>query len=173
MHFFHPAQVSGASIMPSFSYLFADNRGNDLVAYLVSLKSADYTEHQEQINDWQPSGRAIAAASPELGRQLYVRDCATCHDADGATRRTWASSFHRLPPNLATGPFHTLEPALPRAQLIAQFARIARFGIAGTDMPGHETLTSEQAASIGLWLAGQFPKPARSNPEPSPEGDHL
>ncbi len=37
MHLYNPRQVSGSSIMPSYAFLFRDQRGNDLVAYLASL----------------------------------------------------------------------------------------------------------------------------------------
>jgi len=171
MHFFHPAVVSGASAMPSYAFLFADNRGDDLVSYLTSLHSLDYAIHQASLDHWQPSAKAFAAASPELGRRLYQQDCATCHAADGDTRRAWDSSFRHVPPDLTAGPFRILDTTAPRSQLAVQVARIARFGIPGTDMPGHEVLSPEQAASIGLWLAGQILPPSHSTPQTTSQGD--
>src|ERR1019366_1740992 len=35
-HFYNPPELSHASIMPSYVYLFQDRRGDDLVAYLAS-----------------------------------------------------------------------------------------------------------------------------------------
>lgn len=171
IHFFKPALVSGASAMPTYGFLFADSRGDDLVAYLASLRSPDYTLHEATLNQWQPSEKAFASASPELGRRLYQQDCATCHAADGATRRAWASSFHRMPPDLAAGPFRVLDTTASRTQLVVQAARIARFGIPGTDMPGHEVLSPEQAASIGLWLAEQIQPASQSSLEMNLQGD--
>jgi cytochrome c oxidase cbb3-type subunit 2 len=34
-----------------------------------------------------------------------------------------------------------------------RLAQIAKFGIPGTDMPGHEYLSDQQIASISLWLS--------------------
>jgi cytochrome c oxidase cbb3-type subunit 2 len=171
MHFFHPAVVSGASAMPSYAFLFADSRGADLVAYLASLHSPNYSLHQTSVDRWQPSAQAFASASPERGRQLYQQDCATCHNAGGATHREWGGLFHKIPPDLSVGPWRVLDPAAPSSQLTVQIARIARFGIPGTDMPGHEVLSPEQAASIGLWLAGQIPPPSRKTPQTISQGD--
>jgi cytochrome c oxidase cbb3-type subunit 2 len=34
----------------------------------------------------------------------------------------------------------------------SEIARIVKFGLPGTDMPGHEVLSDEGIASISLWL---------------------
>jgi len=171
IHFFHPVAVSSSSAMPSYAFLFTGHRGDDLVAYLASLRSPDYASHQVRLDRWQPSAQALASASPELGRQLYQQDCATCHAAGGATRRAWGTLFHHAPPDLAAGPWRVLDTSAPSSQLAVQIARIARFGIPGTDMPGHEVLSPEQAASLGLWLAGQIPQPSHSTPQTISQGD--
>jgi len=166
MHFVNPPQVSAGSVMPSFAILFNDARGGDLIAYLGSLRSSDYSAHQAEIDRWQPDGSAFAAASPEQGQQLFERYCTTCHSANGAARQAWSSAFRRQPPNLPTGPYRRLNPSGTQAQMAVQIARIARFGIAGTDMPGHETITPEQAASIGIWLADQIHRPSPPTVQP-------
>jgi cytochrome c oxidase cbb3-type subunit 2 len=171
MHFFHPAVVGGASAMPSYAFLFADSRGDDLVAYLSNLHSPDYASHQASLDRWQPPVEAFALASPEVGRRLYQQDCANCHTADGATRRAWGFSFRHVPPDLAAGPWRVLDTTASRTQLVVQMARIARFGIPGTDMPGHEVLSPEQAASLGLWLAEQIQPASHSTLEKNPQGD--
>jgi cytochrome c oxidase cbb3-type subunit 2 len=79
--------------------------------------------------------------------------------------------FHHAPPDLAAGPWRVLDTSAPSSQLAVQIARIARFGIPGTDMPGHEVLSPEQAASLGLWLAGQIPQPSHSTPQTISQGD--
>jgi cytochrome c oxidase cbb3-type subunit 2 len=38
-------------------------------------------------------------------------------------------------------------------------ATIVKFGIAGTDMPGHEYLSDNEIASLSLWLAQGQVKP--------------
>jgi cbb3-type cytochrome oxidase cytochrome c subunit len=152
-HFCDPAEVSGSSIMPSFAMLFRDGRGDDLVAYLASLHSAGPERHILDERLWRPSADAVREADPALGERLFERDCATCHSKNGRTRQTWQASFKRLPPDLALGPYFYLPPAsseTPRMDLLAQ---IAKFGIPGTDMPGHEYLSDRQIASISLWLS--------------------
>jgi cytochrome c oxidase cbb3-type subunit 2 len=40
-----------------------------------------------------------------------------------------------------------------------RIAQITKFGIAGTDMPGHEYLPDEEIASISLWLSQNIAQP--------------
>jgi cytochrome c oxidase cbb3-type subunit 2 len=151
-HFYNPAEVSGSSIMPSFGFLFRDGRGDDLVAYLESLHAGDTERHFTKERLWQPSAAAVAQANSAEGEQIYRRDCANCHSADGSVRREWQSSFKRLPPDLARGPYFYLSPSNPRQRLI-RLEQIAKFGVPGTDMPGHEYLSDNDIASISLWLS--------------------
>ena len=159
-HFYNPAQVSGASVMPSYGFLFRDQRGDDLVAYLESLRGSGAAEHQAQEQLWRPSSEAMAEANMTEGQQLYQQDCANCHDAEGATRLAWKASFKRLPPDLEKGPYFHLWPTDPPSKLNTRLAQIAKFGIPGTDMPGHEYLSDREIASISLWLSHRI---AQSN----------
>jgi cbb3-type cytochrome c oxidase subunit II len=162
-HFYDPAQVSGSSIMPSYGFLFHDERGDDLVAYLVSLHATDTERHLTKERLWQPSVAAVAEASAADGQRLYRRDCANCHDAEGLTRRAWQSNFKRLPPDLAKGPYFYLSPSGSQEQRTIRLEQIAKFGIPGTDMAGHEYLSDRDIASISLWLSQVI---AQSNQQP-------
>ena len=152
-HFYNPAQVSGSSIMPSYGFLFRDERGDDLVAYLESLHRTDISQHLTEERLWQPSAAAVAQANAADGDRLYQHDCANCHSADGCVRRAWQSSFKRLPPDLATGPYFYLPPSGFEKRRTILLEQIAKFGIPGTDMPGHEYLSDTDIASISLWLS--------------------
>jgi len=152
-HFYDPSEVSGASIMPSFAMLFHDHRGDDLVAYLASLHGAGTEQHFAEVKLWQPSAEAVRNADSALGERLVQRYCATCHSAEGRTRRAWQSSLKRLPPDLALGPFSHLQPSGSQEQRMIRIEQIAKFGIPGTDMPGHEYLSDKDIASLGLWLS--------------------
>ncbi len=152
-HFYDPPQVSGSSIMPSYAFLFRDQRGDDLVAYLESLNTAGAEEHQTAERLWHPSSSSVAQANAQDGERLFQRHCATCHCAGGLTRHIWQAEFKRLPPDLAVGPFFYLPPSGPAADRIARLEQIAKFGIPGTDMPGHEYLSDNEVASISLWLS--------------------
>ena len=162
-HFYEPAEVSGTSIMPSFAMLFRDGRGNDLVAYLASLRGVGTEQHMADERLWQPSSDAVREADLALGERLFQRDCATCHSKNGRTRQTWQASFKRLPPDLAVGPYFYLPPAGSPASRMERLSQIAKFGIPGTDMPGHEYLSDRQIASISLWLSQVI---AQSNQKP-------
>jgi cytochrome c oxidase cbb3-type subunit 2 len=152
-HFYNPAEVSGSSVMPSYGFLFDDERGDDLVAYLESLQTEGTAQHSEEERQWRPLAAAIAQANLADGGRLYQRDCANCHAADGATLRAWRTSFRQLPSNLAVGPYLHLQPSDSQQQRMIHLAQIAKFGIPGTDMPGHEYLPDADIASISLWLS--------------------
>jgi cytochrome c oxidase cbb3-type subunit 2 len=149
-HLMDPAALSDRSPMPSYAFLFADERGEDLVAYLASLHTerAGLTGLQMA---WRPSAAAWTAASALEGEPLYEHACATCHDGGGAARLRWHADFHRLPPD--PDALHTFAQSQPRDAL----ARVVRFGVPGTDMPGHEMLAERDIASLVLWLE----RPAR------------
>ncbi len=137
--------------MPSYGFLFRDERGDDLVAYLKSLHTEGTAQHIAEEKLWQPSAKAVAEADAKQGGQLFQVYCATCHDAGGDTR--WQAHFRRLPPDLTVGPYLYLQPSDSRQLRMIHLAQIAKFGIPGTDMPGHEYLSDADIASISLWLS--------------------
>jgi cbb3-type cytochrome c oxidase subunit II len=151
LHFYDPPEVSGASIMPSYAFLFRDQRGDDLVSYLESLHGSGTPQHRLAEENWHPSASAIATANARDGALSFQRHCATCHSAGGQTR--WETHFKRLPPDLAVGPYLHLPPSGDDAQRRDRLARIVKFGIPETDMPGHEYLSDNEIASISLWLS--------------------
>jgi cytochrome c oxidase cbb3-type subunit 2 len=160
-HFYDPPEVSGASIMPSYAFLFRDERGDDLVSYLESLHGSDTPQHLILEGNWHPSPSAISMADVQDGKRAFQRRCATCHEAGGRTR--WEAHFKRLPPDLSVGPYFHLAPSDDDAQRRDRLARIVKFGIPGTDMPGHEYLSDNEIASISLWLSQTI---AQSNQKP-------
>jgi cytochrome c oxidase cbb3-type subunit 2 len=160
LHFFNPPEVSGASIMPSYAFLFRDRRGDDLVSYLESLQGSALPQHRIEEENWLPSSAAMEVASAKDGEQGFRRYCATCHDAGGQTR--WANGFRRRPPDLTVGPYLHLSFSGDLAEQRNRLARIVKFGIQGTDMPGHEYLSDSEIASISLWLSQQIKQPSQN-----------
>jgi len=160
LHFVNPPEVSGASIMPSYAFLFRDQRGEDLVSYLGSLHGSGLPQHLIDEENWHPASYAVATADAGTGERLFHRYCATCHDAGGQTR--WADGFKRYPPDLTVGPFLHFSLSGDPAQRRDRLARIVKFGIHGTDMPGHEYLSDNEVASISLWLSGQIGQPSQN-----------
>ena len=144
-HLINPAEVSYRSPMPSYAFLFSDTRGNDLIAYLSAL-NAPGTQQLQEEQAWIPAPAALTNANARDGQIVYEQHCATCHDTRGATRLRWIGAWRKVP------------QALPELREYAAYhspsniAQIARFGIPGTDMPGHEYLSDQQIASVALWL---------------------
>ena len=151
IHFTRPRDVSYASPMPPYAYLFRNGRGEDLVAYLASLNDA---RHWDGVAQWQPAPAAWQQsdrADGADGERLFAEHCATCHSPGGAARTKWASSFHRVPPDLARDALQHVTAADPRTDI----ARIAKFGIQGTDMPGREYLPDDEITAIAAYVARQ------------------
>ncbi|KAA6456481.1 hypothetical protein DYQ86_25450 [Acidobacteria bacterium AB60] len=150
-HLVDPGQVSAGSIMPSYAFLFRDERGDDLVAYLASLQSADLRQQRALQQAWEPAPTAQHDADVAEGAHLYLQFCATCHDAAGATRSQYRSQFRQKPADLFVGPFKYVRPGAASDRR-SQLSRIVKFGILDTDMPGHEYLSDRQIASLALYL---------------------
>jgi cbb3-type cytochrome c oxidase subunit II len=161
-HFYNPSEVSYDSFMPSYAYLFRDHRGSDLVSYLQSLQ-IDSIEQFVSNRSWLPSATATAEANAGDGEQLFRERCATCHTSGGATRMLWRASFERLPPDLKAGPFLHLRAVESAAGMRDLLAKIVKFGIRGTDMPGHEYYPDRDIASISLWLEQNIARPVRDD----------
>jgi cytochrome c oxidase cbb3-type subunit 2 len=127
-----------------------------LIAYLGSLKSSDYAQHIRIEQMWLPAASVADVAS---GARLFNAYCATCHEATGLTRTAWRTNFKRLPPNLQNGPWLYLPASDSDQQRAIRLARIIKFGIPGTDMPGHEYLSDQDVSSIALWLNSNIVRP--------------
>jgi cytochrome c oxidase cbb3-type subunit 2 len=154
-HLIAPRLLSAHSIMPAYSHLFTQNsqRGDDLVAYLASLQNPGFATHLQQELAWQPA--ANAATTPGEGGALYAEHCATCHASNGAARLALQSQFHRQPPDLVHGPWRVLPLTLPPPERAQRLAQIIKFGIPGTDMPGHEYLADGEVRALTQWLLAQ------------------
>ena len=159
MHFIDPRAVSFDSIMPSYAYLFEGARGEALVAYVSSLRSPGDGAHLHAMRTWwQPESASRSEGQPG-GEQLFAHYCATCHLPSGKARVRWQGAFQRQPPDLLPrnpeNSFAT-DGGLRRgalAQRTMQLARIVKFGVPGTDMPGHEYLPDAEVATLAAWLA--------------------
>jgi cytochrome c oxidase cbb3-type subunit 2 len=148
MHFMNPRDVSYHSVMPRFDYLFGDSRGGDLVAYLAGLNDS---AHWKDVARWQLSPGAPEQAAHLDGARLFNEHCATCHSPGGVARSKWPSTLSRVPPDLARDPWkHVSSQAT-----IAEIARITKFGVQATDMPGLEYLPDDQIAAIAGYVAEQ------------------
>jgi cytochrome c oxidase cbb3-type subunit 2 len=170
-HFSDPAAVSRGSIMPSYAFLFGDHRGDELLAYVESLHAEDNSEHRAAEKRWKPSTAAVAQADAGIGARLFDSNCATCHTVSGQTRQTWRANLKRLPPLFPTGPFLYLLDSDTFAQRRLRIARIVKFGLPGTDMPGHEYFSDSDIASLSLWLTQHAATPMKAQPTTTSTGE--
>jgi len=153
-HLIAPAELSHHSVMPSYAFLFTDRRGDDLVAYLASLRGPDQQGHLQQEAAWQPSSAAgLLDVNRKEGQELYAQECATCHESNGAAYRHWHAEFKTKPPELAA------LRAGAEGYSSARLAQIVKFGIPSTDMPGHEYLSDREIDSLILWLTQHSEQP--------------
>jgi cytochrome c oxidase cbb3-type subunit 2 len=153
IHQMDPRSVSPHSVMPSYAYLFTSERGDDLLAYLASLRSPDSEQHlREQISAWEASPQSVIEANQLNGKSLFSEYCATCHETEGSVHQQWHASFRVLPSDLANAPLHSVPKDANFAQQQNAIAKIIKFGIPGTSMPGHEYLSDTQVEAIADWV---------------------
>ena len=161
IHLYDPHEVSGNSVMPSYAFLFRDQRGNDLVAYLASLHGSGAELHVAEQQRWHLPADSLAAANPADGLPLYNRYCATCHNADGQTRLRWHSEFIESPAVLSAGALRSRADGTAKSARVDHLAQIIKFGIPNSDMAGHEYLSDDDIASLSKWLAQNSAPPAQ------------
>lgn len=152
IHFIRPRDVSFQSPMPDYDYLFRNRRGDDLIAYLSSLNDP---RHWEDVGRWQPASEAWQQAAHLDGGKLFNEHCATCHATGGVARSRWSGSFRHPPVELARDPWKHVSTEGGWLEMRMEIARITKFGIQGTDMPGHEYLPDDQVAAIANYVAEQ------------------
>lgn len=150
IHFMNPRDVSYDSIMPQYSYLLEDGRGDALIAYVASLRTPQSAEHLRRVmSEWKTTPGVPSGPNLTAGAGLFEHYCATCHLPSGRARRKWSSSFKRLPPDLGADTLLYV-PRSDTGQGIrkAKIAQIIKFGLPGTDMPGHEYLPDADIEAI-------------------------
>lgn len=150
VHFIDPRALAPDSPMPSYAHLFEDGRGDDLVRYLKESGVESLPTLMQTASTWQPTG---SPGSPADGKALYAKHCSACHGGLGGGHGPLSFHFTRKPANLLKGPFvWTAAGENPDPHL--RIARVIKFGIPGTDMPGHETLTDRDVLSLSDYVLG-------------------
>lgn len=145
LHFIDPQAFSPGTPMPSYAHLFEDGRGEDLVSYLRQSGERHIPSLIEKSAGWVPTN----VTPSHDARALFASQCAVCHGDGGHGDGALAGEFVRPPANLVDGLF-VWSPPSPDQNV--KIARIVKFGIPGTDMPGHETLSDAQVLSLRNYI---------------------
>ena len=141
LHFIDPQAFVPGSAMPSYAGLFETGKGDDLVRYLTKSGESQMGDVVATAAKWQPEGTAAGTD----GKALFATQCAACHGSEGRGDGPLALELVRKPANLVAGPF-AWTPAGENLDL--RVARVVKFGLPGTDMPGHEVLSDAQILAL-------------------------
>lgn len=149
-HFKQPGLLVPGSSMPAYAALFEDGRGHDLIAYLQAT-AADWSGGKVvNAAEWQPT-KGRDEVDSGRGRQMFARLCVACHGAEGRGDGPLAKTLVKPPVNLAEGPFLWTAGT---EQVELKTARVIKFGLLGTDMPGHEELTDAAVLDLSAYVLG-------------------
>jgi mono/diheme cytochrome c family protein len=146
-HFLNPEALSPGSTMPGYAHLFEDARGDELVHFLRQSGIEHTHALLREQREWSPEPYSTRSDAP----QLYERYCAVCHGEQADGQGLLASRLSVKPPDLRHGPFVRTADA---EDLPLQIARVIKFGVIGSDMPGHETLHDSEIMALANLLAG-------------------
>lgn len=167
LHLRRPRALVPASRMPSYEHLFRDGRGEALVAYLASLGAAERDE-RFAITRAAPLG-GLPPGDAVRGRRVFQSYCAPCHGPEARGDGPLAEAVRPTRPaimNLRKGAFWSFSWGPGAGETLdAALARVARFGVSGTSMPGHEYFTDRQVADVVAFVTGLEPDPAAGEPE--------
>lgn len=146
LHFLNPRDFSPDSPMPSYAHLFKDTHGDDLVAFLRDVPEDAVSSRVTTAATWTPQP---TSPIPD-GASLFLRYCAVCHGPVGHGDGKFASALVKRPTDLDHGPFVWTPPG---PDLENRIARVIKFGLPGTDMPGHETLDDARIVALARYVA--------------------
>jgi cytochrome c oxidase cbb3-type subunit 2 len=136
--------------MPSYDHLFGAGspRGPDLVAYLAFLGEETGAE-RAALTRRPAAGAPIVIASLGRGAKLFGNYCTPCHGPTGYGEGPLAESLgYPAAMNLHKGPLWFLGRDPGPGPRQAMLARIVRYGLPGTSMPGHESLPTQDVADL-------------------------
>ena len=145
-HLRDPRALNPGSRMPSYDHLFRNGeRGRDLVAYLATL-GAGTGEERAALTRAEP----MPPSSAVQGEALFAIYCAACHGVSARGDGPLALRLGDPYADLRKPGFHALARSTePEDRALA---RIVRYGLAPTSMPGHEYLTDQQVADLVAYV---------------------
>ncbi|MBI2214663.1 MAG: cbb3-type cytochrome c oxidase subunit II [Acidobacteria bacterium] len=152
VHLIDPRALVPGSRMPSYAHLFVegDSRGDDLVAYLDTRGVAFASERLAAVTAWKPPVNLIPSALQ--GRAVYLGQCAACHGERGHGDGALAARFRTPVLNLLKPELLSLNQTAVAEPEEVQLARIVKFGLAPSSMPGHETMHDQDVVHVVAYL---------------------
>lgn len=155
LHLIDPRDLTPGSRMPAYAHLFDDRRGDDLVAYLGTLGSLVADQRWQQTRSLPIN---LPAGSSSRGGTLFQRICSPCHGSTGRGDGPLREHLQGRAVDLRKGRPWLISWGSPGDEPFSTaLGRLIRYGMPGTDMPGHETLSDQQLADlvafVGPWLA--------------------
>lgn len=143
-HFINPQLLVPMSTMPRYDYLFSDDRGESLIDFLMDPQASAKARY-ETIQNWNLTYPSDASHEVSNAWKLFQHHCSACHGEDGMGNGEARADLARSPANLRYGPFiYSRDPK--------EIPRILKFGIMGTDMPGHEYLPDRDIIAISSYV---------------------
>jgi cytochrome c oxidase cbb3-type subunit 2 len=145
LHLENPAQLTPGSRMPSYASLFMGDgvRGTALLDYLDQLHSPTGWEQRSlELSTW--THRFENTADPANGQILFEHWCSQCHGVDGTGNGPLAERLSVAPRNLQVW----INASENTSDWRTQTARVIRFGLTGTTMPGHEFFTDQELSDL-------------------------
>lgn len=150
LHLTEPDAISPGSRMPRYAHLFdgSGERGEALLDYLQSLQTEEPERWWQTIYGWEPKQGGDLSA----GRRSYEAHCVQCHGMEGRGDGPLATRFAKTLRDLVDGPFLFAPKTLERTVRLRRLSQIVKYGLPGTSMPGHESLSDSEVASLALYL---------------------
>jgi hypothetical protein len=112
------------------------------LSYLESLGKGYLIQRIKRIQSWKPE-----KSIPKNGKDLYENMCTQCNGNSGKGDGPAAKLFERQVADLTLKKYkYIAEDSLEKKRL--SLARIIKFGIFGTSMPGHESLSDSDILAL-------------------------
>ncbi|MDR3405647.1 MAG: cbb3-type cytochrome c oxidase subunit II [Chthoniobacter sp.] len=160
IHLIDPRAVVPNSRMPSYAYLFRqdDPRGEALVAYLSTMGAETLAWRLAARQEWQPA-LDIQPISSDQAALLFAANCSACHGPFGAGDGRLARSLgERGPRDLTKAQWQFIPRRNKQEQRLLELARVIKFGVPTTSMPGHETMSDDELLGLARYVESlQFP----------------
>lgn len=147
VHMIYPRLLMPDSVMPSYGYLFGDERGDALVEYLSSLGKERLKDRLQFIMSWTPKAPVSPSLPDSEVNRLYKSTCAACHGDTGDGRGVATAFFSMRPRNFSKDDYLFSNPSD-----LDSVARVIKFGVYGTQMPGHEYLRDEEVLALSKYI---------------------